>query len=746
MLLLLVFAVSMFAGAGLLFVVEPMLAKMALPLFGGAPSVWNAALVFYQAMLLAGYLYAWAAAKWLGRRTQIVVHLCVALLCLMALPPRIPHGWEPPATGDPVWSLLGILAVAVGLPFFFLSSSTPMLQRWFAHSAHRSANDPYFLYSASNAGSLIGLLGYPFLIEPTLRLGTQSRWWGYGYAVFVGLTLVCGALIWRANPAAPASATEEPEPAEDHVPVPRRLRWIALAFVPSSLMMGVTTGLTTDVPAIPLLWVIPLAVYLLSFIFVFARRPLISHQWLVRRLPLLLLLTLLPAISKVQLPFSVLFPLYLITLFAVAMVCHGELARSRPAARHLNEFYLWISLGGVLGGVFNALLAPVLFSTVLELPLALIFAAFLRPAPAPDSEKAAGGKRRNDWLLPALLGLTMAAVIEIVLHRADRRVIAMRAVIYILVFGYSMLWCLSFGRRPRRFALGMVALLLASSLYQGPYGAPLFRKRNFFGVLRVVNDPAGKFRYLFFGAIVHGIQNLDPAKSREPLSYYTPSGPAGSILDSLNARTFHTSAGATREPRWAVVGLGAGSMACYRTPGESLTFYEIDPASVQIASDPHLFTFLSQCAPQARIVLGDARLRLRDAPDAGYDLIVLDAFSGDTVPMHLLTREALALYLRKLAPGGLLAFHISNLHLRLEPPLAALAHDAGLTSMIDNDTRLTRAQEADGKLASRWMVMARNPADLGELASDPRWQPAPLDPKMPVWTDDYSSLVRVIIW
>ncbi len=736
----------MFAGAGLLFVVEPMLAKVALPLFGGAPSVWNAALVFYQSMLLAGYLYAWAATKWLERRTQIAAHVAVALLCLISVPPRIPHGWEPPPNGDPVWALLGMLAVTVGLPFFFLSSSTPVLQRWFAQSMHRSSKDPYFLYSASNAGSLIGLLGYPFLVEPTLRLGTQSRWWGYGYIAFVGLTILCGALIWRTQPGTPLPANEELEQTVDRIPFRRRARWIALAFVPSSLMMGVTTGLTTDVPAIPLLWVIPLALYLLSFILVFARRPLISHQWLVRRLPLFLILTLLPAISKIEMPFSVLFPLYLITLFAVAMVCHGELAGSRPSATHLAEFYLWISVGGVLGGVFNALLAPVIFNTVLELPLALIFAAFLRPAPVSEPETTTSAARRNDWLLPALLAMTMAIVIEVLSHLAHRQTHAERFAIYILVFGYSALWCLSFGKRPRRFALGMAALLVAGSLYQGPYGAPLFRKRNFFGVVRVVNDPSGRSRYLFFGAIVHGIQNLDPAKSREPLSYYTRSGPAGGILDSLNARRFQSSSGAVREPRWAVIGLGAGSMACYRTPGEPLTFYEINPAIVHIASDPRLFTFLTQCAPRADIVLGDARLRLRDAPDGSYDLIVLDAFSGDTVPMHLLTREALALYLRKLAPGGILAFHISNLHLRLEPPLAALAHDAQLVSIIDNDTRLTPAQEAEGKLASRWMVMARSRADLGELASNPQWQPAAPDPNVPVWTDDYSSLARVIIW
>ena len=743
MFLLLAFAVTLFLSSGLLFMVEPMLAKMALPLFGGAPSVWNAALVLYQALLLAGYLYAWAAAKWLGRRAQIAVHLALAALCIAALPPRIPPGWEPAATGHPAWILLGILVRAVGLPFFFLSSSAPMLQRWFGQSSHRSANDPYFLYSASNAGSLLGLLSYPFLVEPTLRLGTQSRCWGYGYLMVLLLTAVCGVFTWLAWSPQPASEQEAaPEP---RATLPR-LRWIALALVPSSLMMGVTTVLTTDVPAIPLLWVLPLAVYLVSFILVFARRSLISHKWLVRHLPVVLILAILPAISKVNLPFTLLLCLDLVTLFAVAMVCHGELACSRPPSRYLAEFYLWISLGGVLGGIFNALLAPVIFSTVLEFPLALVFAAFLSPATATASPSSKAGGRRNDWLLPALLGLSMAAVIRGVSHLAHRQAHAVIVTAYLLVFGYSALWCLSFGRRPRRFALGLAALLLASSLYQGAYGPPLLRTRNFFGVLRVVNDPTGRFRYLFFGAIVHGIQSLDPAKSRDPLSYYTRTGPAGNILDNLQSRKLYDTSGAPRGARWAVIGLGAGSMACYQLPGEALTYYEINPAIVQIASDPQYFTFLSQCAPQARIVLGDARLRLRDAPDSSYDLIVLDAFSGDAIPMHLLTREALALYLRKLAPGGMLAFHISNRHLRLAPPLAVLAANAHLVSLIDTDTAVTPAQAATGKLASQWMVMTRTPADLGELASTPHWQAAAVDPKMPVWTDDYSSLLRVIQW
>jgi hypothetical protein len=740
--LLVIFAVSMFLSAALLFLVEPMLAKMALPMLGGSPAVWNTCLVFFQAVLLAGYLYAYASTKWLGRRTQIAVHLCLALAFLAVLPLGIPAGWEPPAQSNPVLWILGMLSVAVGLPFFLLSASTPLLQRWFAQSGHKQANDPYFLYAASNAGSLVGLLGYPLLLEPTLRLSQQSHFWSYGYLLFVAVTAVCGALVWRARPdvaEAEAVPTEEPDTAEN-VGWTQRLRWIALAFVPSSLMIGVTTVLTTDVPPIPLFWVLPLAIYLLSFVLVFARRPLISHSWLVRRLPTLLLLTLFPTISKMVIPLPILFLVYLLALFAIALVCHGELARTRPPVGRLTEFYLLISLGGVLGGIFNSLLAPVIFRSLVEFPLALIFAALLRPPidKTPETPGKAAKAKRNDLLLPLALGLTMASLILSFAHFGLKP----SPPIIILLFGYSMVWCLSFGKRPLRFALGLTALVAASSLYAGAYGRFLLKERNFFGVSRVANDQNGKLRYLFHGAIVHGIQNLDPAKSREPEAYYAKSGPAGNIFQAMEARS---SAGLTK-PRWAVVGLGAGAMACYLQPGESLTFYEIDPNVKGIASDPRYFTFLSQCAPTAPIVLGDARLKLRDAADGNYDLIVLDAFSGDTIPMHLVTREALALYLHKLAPGGMLAFHISNNHLKLAPVFAALARDAGLVSLIDDDTVLTHAQFDEGKYPSQWVVMARNRADLGQLATDRRWAPLLAPAGTRVWTDDYSNLIRIIKW
>jgi hypothetical protein len=743
--LLIVFTISMFVSAALLFLVEPMMAKMALPLLGGAPAVWNTCLVFFQATLLAGYLYAYAATKWLSRRAQIALQIALALTPLIVLPLRIPIGWEPPAQSNPVPWILGLLAVAVGLPFFLLSSSTPMLQRWFSQSGAKSAVDPYFLYAASNAGSLAGLFAYPLLLEPWLRLSVQSRLWSCGYLVFLALTITCGVLVWRSHPAAALAEAGLPEEAGTTERValwPRRLRWIALAFVPSSLMMGVTTALTTDVPAIPLFWVLPLALYLLSFVLVFAKRPPISHENMVLRLPILLLFTLFPILSGRQLGLLVLFPLYLAVLFFAAMVCHGELARSRPKVSRLTEFYLLISVGGVLGGIFNALLAPLIFSTVFEFPLALIFAAFLLPAIDPKSVSPAEAAKlkRNDLLLPLALGLSMTAVVFGLAHFS----LHSNSLIASLFLGGAMIWCLSFADRPMRFAFGLVAIVAAGSLFGSLDEKLLVQERSFFGVLRVSDNPESNLRYFIHGAIIHGVQSLDPSKSREPLVYFTKSGPAGSILRAMEAKTRTASGDELSQPRWAVVGLGAGAMACYLQPSESLTFYEIDPAVVRIASDPRYFTYLSQCAPRVPIIIGDARLKLRDAADNGYDLLVLDAFSGDAIPMHLMTREALALYLRKLAPGGMLAFHISNGHLELAPVLGVLAGDAGLVCLSDDDSSLRKEEIDAGKAPSEWLVMARDRADLGALATDPRWKPVNVPPGTDVWTDDFSNLLRVI--
>lgn len=739
-----VFSVSMFLSAALLFVVEPMVGKMLMPLLGGTPAVWNTCLVFFQAMLLAGYLYAHAALRLLGRRTQIAVHIAVIALPLLIagmMPLHIPAGWEPPVESNPVGWVLLLLLVVVGLPFFALSATTSVMQRWFADSGRKDAHDPYFLYAASNAGSLIGLLAYPLLLEPLLRLHTQSRLWSALYALFLAMTAVCALLAWkwRAGTAEHGIGESAAGAAREHdTPIAWsvRWRWIAQAFIPSSLMLGATSAITADVPAIPLFWVLPLAVYLISFIFVFARKPLISYSWVVKRLPFLILAGLFPSISQTRFSLAALLLLYLTVLFGLALAFHGELARSRPAVRHLTEFYLCLSVGGVLGGIFNSLIAPVVFHTVLELPLVLVFAALIRPLPNADTQTGATPwAKRKDWLLPLAMGICMAAVIV----GLARTGIQPGHVETTLVFGYSMVWCLSFGKRRMRFTLGLAALLAASWLY-APFGETLLARRSFFGVYRVRNSPDGKLRLLFHGGIAHGVQSLNESGACEPLSYYTRSGPAGAVMETAQAKMPHGD--------WAVVGLGAGAMASYLQQGQTLTYYEIDPLVKDIAEDPRYFTYLTRCAPATKIVLGDARLKLRDAPDGKYGLIALDAFNGDSIPIHLVTKEALALYLRKLAPGGMIAFHISNFYFNLAPTLGNLAEDAHLTALIANDTEVSQAQQDAGKLASVWVVMARDPADLGTLPAQTgrafQWKPLKGRPGSELWTDDYSNLLGVM--
>lgn len=740
--ILLLFSISAFLSAALLFLVEPMAAKMLLPLLGGSPAVWNTCLVFFQAVLLAGYAYAYAASKWL--RWRVALSMQCALLFLPAmvgiLPLHLPHGWMPQGQSNPILWILSALAVSVGLPFFALSSCTPTMQRWFAASGHHHADDPYFLYAASNAGSLVGLLAYPLLLEPALGIGLQARLWSFGYAALAVLTLSCAAMCWKRSGQIERPGNNDAYVVPAAITLSTRLRWVALGAVPSSLILGVTSAITADVPAIPLFWVVPLALYLLSFVLVFARRQVMAPAWFNQRLPILILSSLVPGMLQSRLPLPALLPLYLILLFSVAMVCHGELAATRPPVKRLTEFYLLISIGGVLGGIFNGIVAPIAFHSVLEFPIALICAALLRrhSNALPLNTSPAARARRLDWLLPLALGISMMGAF--VIPRAVGMTLPVSA--YILIFGIAMACCLVFAQRPLRFGLATAAAFLASFFYVGPYGHVLNTQRSFFGVYRVANDQAGRFRDLFHGGTIHGVQSLDPEKSREPLAYYTADGPAGQITRAVQD-------GSAAED-WAIVGLGAGAMACLALPGQNLTYYEIDPLVARIAKNPRYFTFLRDCAPQAKIALGDARLKLAEAREGQYRLIVLDAFNGDAIPMHLLTREALDLYLHKLAPGGLVAFHITNQHLDLAPVLGDLAHDANLVCWIEDDSTLTEQQAREGKLGSRWVVMARSGADLSHLAAGAdslaSWKPLAGQPGASVWTDDYSNLLSVIRW
>jgi hypothetical protein len=751
------YAVAILVSAALLFLVQPMFARMALPLLGGSPAVWNTAVVFYQAVLLAGYAYAHLVTRFLALRQQMLLHLGVVALPFFVLPSDLPEGWIPPATEQPILWLLSLLAVGVGLPFFVVSSTTPLLQRWFTASRHTFARDPYFLYAASNLGSLLALVAYPLIVERWLPLKDQSRWWAWGYLLLVALVVGCGAAVWRTGK--PAIAEQESAPAAAPITWRDRLRWITLAAIPVSFMLSVTTYISTDISAIPLLWVIPLALYLVTFILTFAPRPLLPARLLIRLLPVaLVFLAFLLATARDFTSWTLIL-VHLGVFVLASLVAHGELARRRPSPTYLTEFYFLISLGGAVGGVFNALVAPLVFKHLEEYPLTLVVAALWLPQWAGTAAKAGAALRQKtrqkpqpakgrtakapvgrasrarvlDVLLPAGVFALVAGLVMLLLEPDegltwDSRVVA---------FGAPALLSLAFVRRPVRFALSVGAIVLGSALYNGK-GTYLYTDRTFFGVNRVIQFATGGYHTLEHGNTLHGAQSLEPARSREPLTYFHPTGPLGDVFLNVRERP------AGHEV--AVVGLGAGSVACYRTEGQAWTFYEIDPAVVRIATDPRYFTYMKECVPDARIVVGDARLRLAGAAKSEYALMIIDAYSSDAIPVHLLTREAFQLYLDKLAPGGMLALNVSNRQFDLKTVLGNIARDLHLAFRVREDQQLTEAEENRGKSPSQWAVLARTTADLGTLAADRRWVLPEVPPGALPWTDDFNNLFSVLRW
>ena len=728
------FTLTIFVSATLLFALQPLFARMLLPLLGGAPAVWNTTQVFYQVTLLLGYLYAHLTHSRFAPRVQIGLHAVLLLLPLLVLPLAIPVGWQPPGASNPIPWLLLLLAVAVGLPFFVVSSSSPLLQSWFARTSHPAAHDPYFLYAASNIGSMLALLAYPFVIEPRMRLLDQSRFWSFGYGLLLVLIMLCGMMVWRAArgqqsegngqvAGALSLAQRFSAGASEPITWPRRFRWLGLAAVPSSLLLSVTSYLSTNIAPFPLLWVVPLALYLLTFTLVFATRPLVPHWLLQRALPIVLTPLLVCLAVGLTEPMAILFPLNLLVFFVGAMVCHGELAADRPEATRLTEFYLWMSLGGAVGGTLTALVAPLVFSSVLEYPIALVLLVLLLWHPQAEP--------RRSWLLVLAVPAVSVALYGLSVLFGQREGTGF----LLLTFGLPALLAFSFSRRPLHYGLAMAALLLVGYVINTNTNNVVVAERSFFGINRVFAQPGSMT--LVHGTIVHGKQSTDPATRLIPLTYYYPNGPLGQL--------FGTWSKPGRQQRVAIVGLGVGAAACYAKPDQQWTFYEIDPAVERIARDPRYFSFLRDCAPNAPVVLGDARLKLAAAPTAAYDLIVLDAYSSDAIPIHLMTREALAVYQAKLALGGILMFHISNRYLDLQPVLARLAADAGMTGLRQYN-QATAEEAALGKQSSLWVAIARSPTDLAIISGDPRWKPIGTGEGTPLWTDDFHSILDVFHW
>jgi spermidine synthase len=995
LMMLLVFAFTLFTSATLLFLVEPMIGKMITPLLGGTPAVWNTCMVFYQAVLLAGYAYAHFSTTWLGARKQAAFHLVLLALPFLFLPlavnPDLIKGGE-----NPILGLLLLLSMTVGVPMFVVSASAPLLQKWFADTTHPSAKDPYFLYGASNLGSMLALLAYPTVVEPYLRLGQQSIDWTVGYAVLAALTALCAVFLWRSPRSVEMSENllsggRKPREIDDtrgayaprsesstsiqpskqglvrggkKLPPPaavdgessttlagnvtwlRVLHWMALAFVPSSLMLGATTYITTDIAAIPLLWVTPLALYLLSFIIVFshvpawlqwlgltivgaaigilltvflwdveqlAARPLFQllvriglvlalgggmyaswwgwanrhvdmlHRVMVLIMPPLVLMLLFFLLSGFKLGIGWSLSLHLATLFVVAMVCHGELARDRPAAKYLTGYYLWMSVGGVLGGLFNALLAPVIFSGLVEYPLAMMLACLLAP-PLDTADESSWGRRFDmilaglfgsigllliflrlpdhdlpfediantpwQWQLAALIvgvavgivwalrqgerkldrwmdlalplclgvlliGLSWGLRADLVWPRVAKIAVALNAnvmrLFLILTFGVPLVLAYTFVERSLRFALAVGAIVLASGFCAAFDSPVLHQERGFFGVLKISNeiyryrDADYELRRLDHGTTLHGMQCLNEERRDEPLTYYHHSGPIGQLMLAYN--------GPDTSPdkmNMAVIGLGTGCMAAHARPGQHLTFYDIDPIVKRFSfdEDKPFFTFVEGARKRGAtvdLVMGDARLtmarqQLKDSDK--YGIIVVDAFSSDAIPIHLITREALDVYLDKLTPDGLIVFHISNRYLDLAPVLYNLARERGLSAVTQSDYREEEENPASSELmaktSSTWVVLSPSQERLNKLLALNEWEDRrhemradlfdlslwpdngaglagqamflrnfldeamcqrsakwkPLEPEndwpdlnsVGVWTDDYSNLFSVFSW
>ena len=726
------FALTLLVSSALLFWVQPMFSKMVLPLLGGSPAVWNTCLVFYQMTLLFGYLYVYLTSTRLRLRAQIMLHVGLLGSVLFCISFDFVHA--PPSPNSPLLWLGRVFLSSIGLPFLLLSATAPLLQAWFGRTPHPNAENPYILYAVSNFGSLLALLSYPLLVEPFFRLPTQQWLWTMGYRVLAALLAACAGWMWF------AAKTERRQAAcgkneflhscdngknEFLHSLAIRLRWLVLAFIPASLLFAVTRYITTDIAAVPLFWVLPLSLYLTTFILVFARKRLLRPEWLLTLQTYLVLPLFVVYWGELRTNIWLDFPLHLGAFFVFAMVCHGELAQRKPAPRRLPEFYVWLSLGGCLGGVFTVLLAPLLFDTISEYPLLIGLACLLRPTrrETPRWRWRLAGLGAALLLLP--LGLTA---------QNPARAFALGTLSLLLFTAFGGAFAFHFLNTPKRVALGLGSFLLAGMLLVNTQERVLFRARNFFGTLKVMAAPK-KDAYLFYhGTTLHGAQAIAAEQRREPLTYFHRQGPLGQLFRTL----------ADRPPRAiAVFGLGVGTLAAYARTGDVLTFYELDADVAQIARETQWFSYLRDCPGRAQVVIGDARLSLAAAPDHAYALIAQDAFSSDTIPAHLLTREAFQLYQTKLAADGLLVFNITNRYLNLEPVLAELIDDSGFCGVIRRDANVTPADRAAYKYPSAWVVAAPHEADLAMLKADGRWQPLERQHGASVWTDDYSNILAL---
>jgi hypothetical protein len=735
-----VYTAAVFLSALLLFGVQPMFARMVLPQLGGSPSVWSVAMVFFQSMLLAGYAYAHVLTSLRNRYAAVAIHLALLLVATLTLPLAIAQGWDhPPGTAAaPIW-LLGLFAVSIGLPFFALAANNPLLQAWFVRTGHHDAHDPYFLYASSNVGSFLALLSYPVLFEPIFTLHAQNRLWSIGFAALIVLIAGCGLLMLRAPARVrkPTRGKAEPKPAW-----PTISRWVFIAGIPSGLLVAVTAYITTDIAAAPMLWVVPLSLYLLTWILVFQRRPSISHRIALRLQPFAIAGIVMLSLFAIRLGLFLSLAAHLSAFFVIALACHGELARTRPAARHLTTFYVALSFGGMVGGLFSGLLAPYVFSWVAEYPILAVLAVLCRPF-GPEIKRSSWPPSPqiwttiDNWFWP---GGAAVAILLIFLSYDGARFDDTDPFLTLVVLLLAAA-SLALMRDPPKSAFA-VALAFAAIWLFPVDEINVQTLRSFFGVHKIYESDDGRFRILKNGSTIHGAERIENEHGGnvtdrpKPITYYHDKSAMNRVIEAVRTRK-----GAPL--RAAVIGLGSGSLACRIAPNEIWRFFEIDPAIIAIARDPDRFSFLSACAPDLPIVPGDARLTFAQEPDHVYDLIVVDAYSSDAIPVHLATAEAMAIYKSKLSPHGVVMMHISNRHLELRSVVEGIADANGLKTWIWSNAD-EQVDDANYIFGSDVAISAGNENDIGALSRDKFWVLTPPNPGLRTWTDDYSNIAGAI--
>ncbi len=809
-----IFTLTTFISALLLFLIQPMFAKMVLPILGGAPSVWAVALCFFQGALLAGYCYAHYINRHLATRYAGFVHLGVFALAMLMLPIGLPAGWREPPAGDPYLWQLGLFTVAIGLPFLAVAANAPLLQAWFARTGHPQGRDPYFLYAASNLGSFIALLGYPFVLEPAFGVTALSQVWTVGFVVLAAAIGVCFFTLYQlgATDNEPAAALE-PDASDSAPPAwPDWLAWIGLALVPSALLVAYTTHIATDVASAPLIWVLPLSLYLLTFVFVFRDRPIVlvpvavtiavAAFLMLRWFGMVLLHVYLPTpvllvaalgctaafvwvylngtiAPRVWLLWAQLAAVVIALLqlsqtrhdtwvttaaagvaafFLSGMVAHRTLYDARPAARYLTQFYLFMSLGGVLGGLFAALVAPRLFSEVLEYPILLALTLACRPGmkiigygqatiallgravsvatpPSWINKVSDKAELLRFWVLVGL-GLLALYWVPALGERNGWTFLdygAAAALAFAFAFVVLRTWQFPARQLIAGFLMCLAVVTLPSSVKRGD------AQRSYFGVYRVSTSNDGQFHVLTHGTTLHGAQRVkdeqgQPVLNTTPTTYYYPKSPMAKSVEMVRARLEKKG----EKGRYGVVGLGTGSLSCYAKEGERWRIFEIDPVVIGISSNPRNFSFLANCQPNPDIVIGDARLTLAKEPSGTFDLIIVDAFSSDAIPIHMLTADAMKMYADKLKPEGVVVLHISNRYLDLDSVLGANQPLVpGLHGVLLSD------DEADGSYASTTSsvgVFSKSADVIKEFAALPGASQL-VSGRMRGWTDDYSDIL-----